>query len=452
MDFIYYAIIFVAGLWVYYKRPRWFFFYWMLTYPILMPVLCMLSGNKSIESTFSFVYKYPLSFMYLNIWVLIDTIIIKGRNGAKIGNALLMLSILVIYFVIDSIVTKAGFTFAYSYIKGAVMSSMPIIILALNKSTRPLPKELNHMLFFLIIVESLAAILNIAGVRFYTATYQGHASQQSLMTGTYPSSQPFGNLIAILYLYICFEYFVKKTIEFKSFLTISVLSFFCIISSGSRMDFTIAVVSLILTIVLYKKKHILLYPSLLIVGYLGFSFLMSYSGNYGNTNGGVDRILLGLSSFTQARTAGEEDNSTLSLSEMLLETHFSKSPFWGNGLSTGEDEDSYSIDSNKSSMEVLKADARFAFLLIDIGIFGIFLFLIYFYSLYRVLIYYSPPNDRKAIYIAYIIYLLFSFTEQGFWDIHIFPYVFIYFFAFADNKNLTLIRQRKLERNRLFNV
>ena len=113
------------------------------------------------------------------------------------------------------------------------------------------------------------------------------------------------------------------------------------------MCFAIALMGLIVTVFFYQKKHRFLLAGMFIVGYLGLSFLANYKGGDISSNEGLNRIVEGLSSFTQSKKSGYDDESTMRLSQMVLEDYMSKTPIIGLGLSSqGDDFDVISGNEN----------------------------------------------------------------------------------------------------------
>jgi hypothetical protein len=198
------------------------------------------------------------------------------------------------------------------------------------------------------------------------------------------------------------------------------------------MGAVLTVVSLLLSVFFYQKKHRMLYILSMMLAYLGFNALLSFRGGDISSNEGINRIVNGLSSFAQNKSSGMDDNSTVSLSEKLLDSYFYRSPLIGNGLSVKGDDYIFDIDSKTNSLRSLKTDARLAFVIIDIGLIGLFLYMLLFFQLFKYMGHYLTRKGRLSLIIVYIFFLVFSVTESGFWDAFAYPLIFVFYFALIE--------------------
>ena len=416
--------------------------YWMVTYPILIPILCFICGISTDEDTYMVIHHFPGTFMYLNLWIFIDSVLLKGKKIQGLRSVFLTACILVVFYIYHTIALSINdFTYIYLNVKSVAVFVLSFLVLAINEQIRPDEKELNKLVSKLVIIQAVGVLLNFAGVRFYRATFTTvREAFEANYSGTFQSGQALGDFMAVLFLLVCYGFFYKKEISIWRFLLLSTLSMLCLVSAGSRMCFVIAILGLFMTVFLYQKKHRLTLISMLVIGYLGLSFLSNYTGGEISSNEGLNRIVEGLSSFTQAKKAGYEDNSTMHLSEVVLEDYISKTPIIGLGLSSqGDDFDV--ISGNVSTVKNLLADAHLAFMIIDIGVLGVFLYLLFFYQMFKYWGKRIPKEGIRTLFISFVFLLIFSITEEGFWDSKCFPIFLVYYFSLMSSS----IRVRSLQ-------
>ena len=423
-------VILLLGLLVYYKKPKWYMLYWMITYPILVPFLCYVGGISTDEDSYTVIHHFPGTFMYLNLWILIDSIMIRKKKVQGLRGLFITAVVLVAFFVYQTAALSINnFSYLYLNVKSIGVFVLSFAVLAINDRIRPDEESLKRLISFLIILETVGVLLNLVGVRFYRATFSVvREAFDANLSGTFQSGQALGDFMATLFLLICYYFFCKRVLPKAKFLVLFLCAMFCIISAGSRMCFAIALMGLIVTVFFYQKKHRFLLAGMFIVGYLGLSFLANYKGGDISSNEGLNRIVEGLSSFTQSKKSGYDDESTMRLSQMVLEDYMSKTPIIGLGLSSqGDDFDV--ISGNVSTVKNLVADAHLAFLVIDIGVLGVFLYLLFFYQMFR----YWRKNIQKeyikTLIITFVFFLIFSITEEGFWDSKCFPIILVFYFS-----------------------
>ena len=404
--------------------------YWMITYPILIPILCFFCGISTDDDTYMVIHHFPGTFMYLNLWILIDSVLIRRKSFQGLNGLFIFGVLLCCFYIIQCIeLSIDNFQYPYLRIKNVGVFILSFVVLAINEGIRPNNNELKKILVALIIIEAFGVLLNLMGLHFYRASFDTvRLAFEANYSGTFQSGQALGDFIAVLFLLLCYYFFYKKEIKSYFFFFLSLLSFFCLVSAGSRMCFAIALIGLFLTVFLYQKKHRLMLIGILAAGIIGLQFLSNYSGGDISSNEGLNRIVEGLSSFTQAKQSGDNDNSTMRLSEIVLEDYLDKTPLIGLGLSSqGDDLDV--ISGNASTVKNLMADAHLAFLIIDIGALGVVLYLLFFYQMFRYWGKHIPKEGVRTLVISYVFLLIFSITEEGFWDPKCFPIFLVFYFA-----------------------
>ena len=306
-----------------------------------------------------------------------------------------------------------------------------MFVMIMDERTRPKHKQLYSVVLLILVVEVVFVFLNYMGLRAYIAWYQmviEFPEGANLATGTFLGSPRLADYIATLFCFLCVDFFSRREIPGWHFLIICTICGICLLAAGNRMPLAVAVITFGLTVFLYGKQYKLLLIVLLILGYGGLSWLASYQGGDITENDGINRVVNGLTSFTQSKKDKDDDNSTVRLSEKLIEDYFWKAPVFGNGracLGQG----AYPITDNVSDVSDFKADARLAFMLVEFGVIGLLLYFLVYSNIFKFFLRKTLCVDKKKTIIIFSFFAIMSITAGGLWDQNIFPYTYLYFFA-----------------------
>ena len=96
-------IIFLAGLFIYFRKPRYFFLFYITVQPLLLPFYFKLfpEGNGEVFNGIYFSYKTPLSYLVL-LFLILN--ILKGEfDYRKVKKVLIPATILVGFFILQNI-------------------------------------------------------------------------------------------------------------------------------------------------------------------------------------------------------------------------------------------------------------------------------------------------------------------------------------------------------------
>ena len=205
-----------------------------------------------------------------------------------------------------------------------------------------------------------------------------------------------------------------------------------ILMSGSRMSlFLFAFTSFYFFSVFYQNKKIV-FTIVLTSIFLSFYYLKgneSFSGQNADEGTGLERNVIGVVDLANSEDLSE--GSTLSMSAKVLFLYFN-SPYMGNGQLYREGcyyGDPTDPKDTYNNADIYKTDARLAFMFVEYGIIGLCIFFYLFFSMFKGCYLYSEEH-RKALYLGTgLFFLLFSITDNGFWDYLIFSSIFIYVFS-----------------------
>ena len=432
----------IIGLLVYIFKPKMLFIYWILVNPILCPVLCLAGGIYDLDGTVDFLSTVPGYLSYLFIVIILLRFSKHQKSLYSLKKSLIILLILCFYFFFQSIITNFSLQYIYLNIKEAVFIILPLMVMIFDKRTIPDLKHVFVVVSFIAIVELLFVFLNSLGVRTYVAWYEHVLRTQefeNLATGTFFNGAGLADWICVLFLFVSVDFFSRRVIPFKYFLTFTVVSSICLLAAGSRMPIVLTAISFTLLIFLYAKKYKFLFVFILLIAFGTLNWLGSYQGGEISKNDGVNRIVEGLTSFTQNKKNKEDDGSTVRLSEKLIDEYFYRAPLFGNGRESLGDK-AYSISDSLSEVTNLRADAHFAFMLVEFGIVGLLLYLLYFYNIFRDITR-GKQYAKKIVTVVFVSFTIFSITEGGLWDNSLFPYTYIYFLGLSESEGkLNILR------------
>ena len=424
-------LIALIALAIYIWRPHILFIFWMVTIPLLCPLLCLLGGIYDADGTNDFLYRISGFFAYAFILIILFR---YGKNKQKILRAKKLLSSLAIlcaFFLFHNIITFFSLQSIYINIKGAVYILLPMFVMMIDERTRPKRIQLYYVALFILVVETIFVFLNYSGVRTYAGWYQAileFPEGANLATGTYFGSPRLADSIATLFCFFCVDFFSKRKIPVWQFLLICVMCGVCLLGAGNRMPIAASVIVFCLSVFLYGKQYKALLIAVLLVGYGGLTWLGSYQGGELTDNDGINRVVEGLTSFTQAKKDKDEDHSTVRLSENLIDEYFMRAPVFGNGrASLGEN--AYPIADSVSDVTDFRADAHLAFMLVEYGIVGLGLYFLLFANVFKYLRRRVPDEGKKVSIIIMVFFTLLAITSGGIWDQNLFPYIYLYFFS-----------------------
>ena len=197
--------------------------------------------------------------------------------------------------------------------------------------------------------------------------------------------------------------------------------------SGSRMTLVLFVFTALYLFYVYNSKKVIIVSFLTIISLFGMYIIGndSFLGQQADDGTGLERNLIGI--IDLANSDDLSQGSTLALSVYLLIDKFN-SPMLGNGKSA-RPINYYGHYTDTINETVYKTDARLAFMFVEYGVVGLSLFFFLFASMFKSCYLYSEEHCKYFYWGASIYFLLFSLTDNGFWDYIIFSTLFIYVFS-----------------------
>lgn len=432
---LFYIIIVSVGLVVYIKKPKNLFIYWLVSKPLVLPVYFFFFPAKSglgVSGGFFDLYfslYTPISYLFFII------IILELKRNYKLNHAVIKLLfptvLLSVFFVVQSVIKHFDVRAIINNINIVTFTVAPLFLLMISKRVRPEVHTLLKSIYFVVGVQIIFCFFNILGYSVYGNMNDTGSFERNFISGTFARYNHMTNYLTTIYLLISLWFFTKKVnIDKHRYYTLSGVFFLMMIVSGSRASLVLFIFIFVLCKALFSKYKFILISISLVVGGLFYSYLKSQSTvsiSEADSGSGIERNLGGLATFVQS--SYDDDDSTVALSFYLLLNEFN-SPYLGNCYAymgeVGYDRGDF------ANQQVFVADARFAYMLVEYGIIGFSLFIFLYYSIIRCLYDHDNSKMRIPYLIAFLYFLLNTITEGGFFDLGLFPMVYLY--SFVSNK------------------
>lgn len=426
MQLLYRLLIIGVGLSLYFYKPKWVVIFWLLTIPILLPMFCLFGGVLSMDDV-SGLYLSTHGHFSILFFILIIIEVFKN-NLLKLPMVYISLVVLSLYFLIHNIITHFDASVVISNIFEATFVIFPLLYLKINKDNIPSLKLFISTLLFLIIFEFAFCVLNLVDIYPYMAMYLDTSYDKlgvgvGLVKGTFVSANSLSDFITTLYLFISIDFFRRKFINVRFYLFVSILVFFIVLTAGIRTNLVLLFFILFSNFHFYGRFHKKLKMNTIILSIGLFFILISIRPSDFVENQGVIRMIDGFQSFFESKKG---EGSTTGMSTYLIDNYFWRSPIIGNGLSWRGD-GAYGTWGYINEISMFQSDSRLAFMLVEYGIVGVFLYLSYYICIIKSLV--RKHYRRKILYIILGYFILLTVTESGIFDKTLFPMVFFYLLA-----------------------
>lgn len=430
---LYPYIILLMGIILYYKKPLWVVFYWLMIPCVVLPLFTFLTFSVSKDVMTQMVNSTFVGTRNLFLVLLVLSFIKRGEFP-KMYRLLLMLGIISLYFMFHSTIFLSGFGILWGNISEVVSQILPLLYFYNERKHLPSVNSLFKFIVVLLGIELFCVLLNSFGLYFYLSAYVPDFTvsetgrivfdDESLISGTFTRYNAMANYITTIYLFVALEYFANKSITKKHFYFLSFVVGVIILLSGAKMSVAIWALTIIGGTMFFPKGNKSILVSSIVGFLLVFTFLKSFDflGKDVSDNEGLNRVVNGLASFVQSDK--DDDQSTVGLSSYLLDNFLYDGFFLGNGL-TKMGEMAYG-NWGSCTLTHFRADARMAYNLVEFGIVGFVLYFIFFFSTCTTLNRRLKYKNKKKIWFCFLYFFILTVTEPGFFDRTCFPMLFLY--------------------------
>lgn len=378
---------------------------------------------------------------------------LKKRKIPLIGRAYHVLALLSLYILIQGLILHPDVISIWPELSALLSLILPLILMLMRPDMLPNPTSLFKFMGVLLLIQVIGALLNINGIHTYLTFYipydylldngELYSGEEGLAMGTFPSPVFLSNFCTTLFLFVSLEYFSDKIIFRKQYFVVAIVIVFLVIVSGIRVSIVLYFLILWLCCLLYIKKHSVMLISITLIGLISYILLLSIdikNLDSGEENAGILRQISGLAKAVQASETTE--TGTTGLTAYLIDNYFGRSPIIGNGLSY---KGQYAYGNFRTvALTNFKADARLAFILVEYGIIGAFLFLLYFFSILLFLNTKVAKYEKKKLFICFCYYFILTIVDPGFFDRLNFPLMFLYALCVLDRNLVTNIGGKRI--------
>lgn len=430
------TFLFFLAIAVWIIRPSWLMVLWLISIPILAPLLSIYLGIDHPEDIEVFLHTVWGVFQRVFVVIVLYKLFCCKKKIPKgMSVFLIPCGFLCLYFVLHNVVRHFDMVEFYKNVAGACYNFLPILVMVLDERVRPKLSVVFGVLIFIVSIQLVMIPFNLEGVMVYPILYQDHIflrEELGLVSGTFHKANSLADFLSIAYLFVCVDFFSRKSISGRLFALISVVMLTILALTGSKMPIVCSLFILSLCF-FYYKRHWVVPIFIGIVGVILFVVLSwesieKISAEYR----GVDRFVSGMTNFIESKKGKSDDDSTISISSALIERYFLESPLIGCAYSYKGDDKAYPLSKIgvTSDLKTLNADATLSLYLVEYGLIGLFLYLWYYYSLINYSVEIVCGDKQKMVAIAiFLFFLVFSVTEMGLFYRPNFFYFYMYIFG-----------------------
>ena len=405
---------------------------WLITTPLLAPFMVLRAGIDDFEEVQQFLWSiwgtYNRIFLMLIIFEMVKH---KRKLPHNLAFIIKPWGFLCIFLIVHNLITHFDLSVIYQNAIGALYATTPMLLFLVNKRAIPNLKQLYITVLIVILIQLIWLPLNMQGLFAYMSRYQeiiSNADEASLLPGTFARSNGLADYVSIVFLFIMVDFFFRRKMPLWQFVMVSIGVGVLLIFAGSKLPIVCTVIAFLMCLVLYSKRGVLTAIFVLVFSAFIFIYLSDASEMISN-NDGVNRIVNGLSSFAKTHKEGKDDNTTFALSERLYQKYFFQAPLMGCGYSYKGQDLAYPTTHIVSDLTTIKADATFAYYLVEFGLIGIGLFLFYYFRVIQYACLSLPHQMSKISLIIFLFFVFFAMTEGGIFNRE--NYIFIYSYIFA---------------------
>ena len=211
------ALLFLVILITYLVRPSWLMILWLITVPLLCPILIPYTGISNSEEMLQYIWLLWGVFNRAFLLIVIYLLILKKRKLPQNIHLLFIIwSILAGYFVFHNIISHFDIAIIYQNAMGALYVCMPMLVMLLDPRTRPNINLFFGSIILIIAVQFIMIPFNMEGIIAYPLRYQESEfvrMELGLVSGTFTRSNALADFVSIAYMFIALDYFFRKRMK-----------------------------------------------------------------------------------------------------------------------------------------------------------------------------------------------------------------------------------------------
>lgn len=423
-----YVVIIFIGICIYLKKPSLIMIYWLSLQPIIMPLyLSIFSYGQSLEKIY-FSYSQPASYLFLLLFVV--SLINKNKDGKlHVYTVLKPVLLLSIFLVIQGLYVYFHVPTIVAGVREILFLVLPLLLLILCPKMRPKRQQLINYLSLVTFLQVFFCLLSIVGFKVYNSVSDTGGFESTAIAGTFMRYNHMTNYLTTNFLVLTIAR-LHEEVKSRTYIINAISVGTLVLFSGAKLSLVLYAGVLFSYLFIHNKKNAIKIGAILIVLWGGVSFLGktdAISQTESANVSGLERNISGLAHFYQSMNDIDGDDSTVGISTMLLMYYFNN-PIIGNGEAYKGDK-AYNIDWMDKN--VLLADARFAYMLVEYGIIGVLLYFVLFYSIFKIIKRMLYQDNRIKLEFVVVVgyYFIFTITESGLFDATLLSMLYIYAFS-----------------------
>lgn len=384
----------------------------MSIYPIILPIFFYfrpINNSDDFYSAYNGVHL-PCFILFLLVFFL-ETL----KNVTyKITNFLLCTFFLIVYLIVLQFPYISIFN-----ITSILTIVAPLFLLKFSPGLRPNRKEVYLFFYVAVVLETIFCVLNSYGVLVYPILSTSGSSH--LISGTFARYNHLTNFLTTIYIFIAIDFFDNRKSKTLSFILLTIIIGILVFYSGARMSVILYSFTLLSCLFSFKKKSFRKsFPIIILL--CVFSFVIVYIAQSTKSEGLI-RNFEGLYSFINS--SSDNDESTISLSTFLLSQEFDN-PFFGNGY---EYKGEMAYHLGVYTLRNFRSDAKVAYIMVEYGLICFLIYVLLYYFIYKDLLGHIGVKKKKNLIIFYLYFFLLTISESGFFDVFLFPLIYLYAYS-----------------------
>lgn len=454
---LYPYFIIVVGIVIYIIRPKWIMIYWLITIPVLFPIINLCLFILDREVFLNMVSATHNSQRNLFLLLIIIELTKKKFHFPLMGDVYIAIGIVAIYMLFHNILHHPDYIDVWAKSSEVISLILPLMLMTMRKDLCPGYRILCKIIGMILVLQIVGLAIDYSGNHVYPTFYIPYVNvrengvaiddtvREGVNMGTFPSGSLMANCLSIIYLFVALEYFSGHLFKWKVFVLLTISIGTMILFSGIRAAMLLFVFAFFISNLIYLKRHFILFTVVLSIAFSFLVWLISLdvrSARSYSDNEGINRQIKGMASFVQSKKNKEDDKSTFRLTTYLLENYLMDGFFFGNGREH-KGEFAYG-NSGSVTLQLFFSDARLAYIAVEFGILGIFVYFFYFNSIFKFLKKEVPYKNKKKLTICFVFLGLMTIVDVGLFSRFIFPLVYLYSFGILSNTaSCEIIANRK---------
>lgn len=436
---LYPYFIIVVGIAIYIIKPKWIMIYWLITIPVLFPIINLSLFILDREVFQSMISATHISLRNLFLLLIIIELTKKKFRFPLMGDIYIAIGIVAIYMLFHNVLHHPDHIDVWAKTSEVISLVLPLMLMTIRKDLCPDYRTLCKTIGLILILQMVGIAIDYSGNHVYPTFYIPYVNvhengvvvddsvREGVNMGTFPSASLMADYLSTIYLFVALEYFSGHSFKWKMFVALTMSIGIMILFSGVRAAMLLFVFAFFISNLIYLKRHFILFTVVLSIAFSFLIWLISFDVRYARSyseNEGINRQIEGLASFVQSKNSKEEDKSTFRLTPYLLENYFMDGFFLGNGREH-KGEFAYG-NSGSVTLELFFSDARLAYIAVEFGILGLLVYFFFFNSIFNFLKKGVPLKDKKKLTICFIFLGLMTIVDVGLFSRFIFPLVYLY--------------------------